>query len=67
MAYSLAQRWATTQTAQAEGTLLQLPQMWLQRWSWRRELATLDADQMRDCGLDPQAVYDEATKPFWRA
>ncbi|WP_315701458.1 MULTISPECIES: DUF1127 domain-containing protein [unclassified Bradyrhizobium] len=67
MAYSLAQRWATTQTAHGEGTLLQLPQTWLQRWSWRHELATLDNDQLRDCGLDPEAVRREATKPFWRA
>lgn len=67
MAYSLAQRWATTQTAHGEGTLLQLPQTWLQRWSWRHELATLDSDQLRDCGLDPEAVRREATKPFWRA
>ena len=67
MAYSLAQRWATAQTAHGEGRLLQLPQMWLQRWSWRRELATLDPHQMRDCGLDPEAVHHEATKPFWRS
>ncbi|MGJ4940596.1 DUF1127 domain-containing protein [Bradyrhizobium sp. HKCCYLS1011] len=67
MAYSLAQRWATAQTAHGEGTLLQRPQMWLQRWSWRRELTKLDTDQMRDCGLDPEAVRHEAAKPFWRA
>lgn len=66
MAYSLAQQWATPQTAHEAGTLLRLPQLWLQRWSWRTELAALDADQMRDCGLDPEEVRHEASKPFWR-
>jgi uncharacterized protein YjiS (DUF1127 family) len=66
MAYSLAQQWATPQTAHATGTPFRLPQIWLQRLMWRSELAALDVDQMRDCGLDPEAVRSEATKPFWR-
>ncbi len=49
------------------GGLLRLPGLWLARLSWRKELATLDAAQMRDCGLDPLQVHREATKPFWRA
>jgi uncharacterized protein YjiS (DUF1127 family) len=48
------------------GSLLGLPLLWLLRASWRRELAALDAERMRDCGLDPEAVHREATKPFWR-
>jgi uncharacterized protein YjiS (DUF1127 family) len=66
MAHSLAQRWAEPEVAHGTGISLRLPQLWLQRWSWRSELATLDADQMRDCGLDPEAVRIEASKPFWR-
>jgi uncharacterized protein YjiS (DUF1127 family) len=66
MAYSLAQQWATPQTAHRKGTPFRLPQIWLQRLAWRSELATLDADQMRDCGLDPEVVHSEANKPFWR-
>jgi uncharacterized protein YjiS (DUF1127 family) len=46
--------------------LLQMPLLWLQRSCWRGELAALDADQMRDCGLDAELVRREATKPFWR-
>jgi uncharacterized protein YjiS (DUF1127 family) len=29
-------------------------------------LKALDAAQLRDCGLDPDAVTREAMKPFWR-
>ena len=47
-------------------SLLQLPYLWLLRSSWRKELAGLDAQQMRDCGLDPLVVRREANKPFWR-
>src|SRR5262249_22252956 len=39
------------------------PLLWLQRLFWRSELKTLDAAQMRDCGLDPEAVAREAAKP----
>jgi len=42
------------------------PLLWLQRLLWRAELKTLDIAQMRDCGLDPEAVRRETTKPFWR-
>jgi uncharacterized protein YjiS (DUF1127 family) len=42
------------------------PLLWLQRLFWRNELKTLDLAQMRDCGLDPETVRREATKPFWR-
>ena len=66
MAYSLAQQWATPQTAHRAGTSFRLPQIWLQRLMWRSELAELDIEQIRDCGLDPEAVRSEAAKPFWR-
>jgi uncharacterized protein YjiS (DUF1127 family) len=45
---------------------MQLALLWLLRSCWRSELAALDAAQMRDCGLDPEAVRRETTKPFWR-
>ena len=32
----------------------------------RRELAGLDADQLRDVGLDPDMIRREIAKPFWR-
>jgi uncharacterized protein YjiS (DUF1127 family) len=43
-----------------------MPLLWLLRSCWRSELAALDVDQMRDCGLDPGTVRREAAKPFWR-
>jgi uncharacterized protein YjiS (DUF1127 family) len=46
--------------------LLYLPRLWIARASARKELLTLDASQMRDCGLDPMSVRREAIKPFWR-
>jgi uncharacterized protein YjiS (DUF1127 family) len=45
---------------------MRLPLLWLQRRSWRVELKALDPAQLRDCGLDPEAVAREAMKPFWR-
>ena len=47
--------------------LLRVLRLWLDRRAWRRELAALDADQMRDCGFNPVDVRIEAAKPFWRA
>ena len=47
--------------------LLRLLRLWLDRRAWRKELAALDAEQMRDCGFNPVEVRLEATKPFWRA
>jgi uncharacterized protein YjiS (DUF1127 family) len=45
---------------------MRLPLLWMQRRFWRAELKALDAAQLRDCGLDPDAVTREAMKPFWR-
>ena len=67
MANSLVERWAPPQPSDSIGTPLRLPRLWLQRRSGRKELAALDAEQMRDCGLDPETVRREATKPFWRS
>ncbi len=67
MTISLVERPAERRLPSAVGTLLQLPSLWLQRASQRKLLATLDARQMRDCGLNAVDVYREATKPFWRA
>ena len=47
--------------------LLRLLRLWLQRRAWRKELAALDAERMRDCGFNPVEVRLEANKPFWRA
>lgn len=66
MATSLVQRQAALRPPWTAGALLQLPYVWLLRFCWRKELAALDAEQMRDCGLDPREVYREVSKPFWR-
>jgi uncharacterized protein YjiS (DUF1127 family) len=55
-----------TFTTKGPAPLTRLPLLWLQRRSWRAELKALDAAQLRDCGLDPDAVAREAMKPFWR-
>ncbi len=66
MADSLVQHWAAPRPRGSFGALLGLPRRWIARASARKELATLDAEQMRDCGLDPVAVHREAIKPFWQ-
>ena len=53
-------------TTKGPAPLMRLPLLWLQRRFWRAELKALDAAQLRDCGLDPDAVTREAMKPFWR-
>jgi uncharacterized protein YjiS (DUF1127 family) len=67
MTISLVQRQAALRSPWSAGTLLQLPGLWLLRASRRKELAALDAEQLRDCGLNLVEVRREATKPFWRA
>jgi uncharacterized protein YjiS (DUF1127 family) len=67
MTISLVERQAERRPPWTAGPLLQLPSLWLQRSLQRKVLATLDARQMRDCGLNSLDVYREATKPFWRA
>ena len=64
MADSLVQDWAAPRPGGRLGALTRL--LWIERAGRRQELMTLDAAQMRDCGLDPMAVRREATKPFWR-
>jgi uncharacterized protein YjiS (DUF1127 family) len=66
MANSLVQPQAAPRPLWMAGALLRLPQLWLQRHIRRREMAALDIDQIRDCGLDPEVVRREAAKPFWR-
>jgi uncharacterized protein YjiS (DUF1127 family) len=66
MASSQVARWVAPRPLWSAGNLLRLPPLWLTRSSRRGELAALDADQMRDCGLDPDVVRREAAKPFWR-
>jgi uncharacterized protein YjiS (DUF1127 family) len=67
MTTSLVQWRAELQPLWTAGTLLRLPRLWLKRRAWRKELADLDAEQMRDCGFNPLDVQREAAKPFWRA
>jgi uncharacterized protein YjiS (DUF1127 family) len=61
-----ARRPAASRPLWSAWSLLQMPLLWLLRSCWRSELAALDIDQMRDCGLDPGTVRREAAKPFWR-
>lgn len=56
----------TTTKITAKNGTRRPPLLWLQRLFWRNELKALDAAQMRDCGLDPELVRREMTKPFWR-
>jgi uncharacterized protein YjiS (DUF1127 family) len=65
-AYAPAARWPAPRPLRAAGSLARLPLLWLTRHFRRGELAALDIDQMRDCGLDPEALRREAIKPFWR-
>jgi uncharacterized protein YjiS (DUF1127 family) len=64
---SLAPRRSTTPAVALVEAALHWPRTWLKRSSYRRDLAELDARQMRDAGLDPDLVRREAGKPFWRA
>jgi uncharacterized protein YjiS (DUF1127 family) len=65
-AYAPAARWPTPRPLRSAGSLARLPLLWLTRHFRRSELAALDIDQMRDCGLDAETVRREAAKPFWR-
>ena len=42
------------------------PGLMLHRWRSRRDLLALDAEQLRDIGLDWSQTRAEALKPFWR-
>ena len=37
------------------------------RWSSRRALLELTAEQLRDVGLTPGQAREEGLKPFWRS
>ena len=41
--------------------------VWIDRSRTRRELAELEDCQLRDAGIDPDFVWNEIRKPFWRA
>ena len=66
IANTQVRRWNAPRPLWPVADLLRLPLLWALRSSWRSELSALDADQIRDCGLDPDAVRCEAAKPFWR-
>ena len=40
--------------------------LWLRRLRWRHELSRLDADQLRDVGLNEAMIRREVEKPFWQ-
>lgn len=40
--------------------------LWLSRLRCRHELSRLDADQLRDVGLNEETIRREAEKPFWQ-
>jgi uncharacterized protein YjiS (DUF1127 family) len=67
MTIFIIERQTDVQPLWTAGTLLRLPRLWLERRAWRKELADLDTEQMRDCGFNPLDVGREAAKPFWRA
>ena len=66
MADSLVQERAAPRRRSWLRACLRQPMLWIIRVNARRELMNLDADQMRDSGLDPLEVRREALKPFWR-
>ena len=39
--------------------------LWLDRLQWRHELSQLDAEQLRDVGLNEAMIRREVEKPFW--
>lgn len=51
----------------AISSLVNLPRVWLWRLRCRHELTALTPAQMRDVGLDAEAVTRESRKPFWEA
>jgi Domain of unknown function (DUF1127). len=57
------ERLATDRLGSGAGLLFQ----WLRRWRDRHELANLDDTQLRDVGLNAEAVRRESVKPFWQA
>jgi uncharacterized protein YjiS (DUF1127 family) len=48
------------------GLIVATMREWHRRRMERRELASLDERMIRDIGLDPGAVYYEASQSFWR-
>jgi uncharacterized protein YjiS (DUF1127 family) len=53
--------------AAAISALTGLAGLFLWRVRCRRELSALTPEQMRDAGLDPEAVRRESRKLFWQA
>ena len=49
------------------GLIVATLRKWHRRRATRRELARLDERMIRDIGLDPGAVYYEASQSFWRS
>lgn len=51
--------------AAAISSVTGMVRLFLWRLRYRHELSTLAPEQMRDVGLDPEAVRRESRKPFW--
>jgi uncharacterized protein YjiS (DUF1127 family) len=49
----------------AVSSLTGAARLFLWRLRYRHELSALAPEQMRDVGLDPEAVRRESRKPFW--
>lgn len=60
----------TRHTERPPGTLARIVRtlgLWRARLRCRHELSALTPEQMRDVGLDAEAVRRESRKPFWIA
>lgn len=49
----------------ARGSFLARLRLWLDLWSERRALASLDPRMLADLGIDEHAARHEATRPMW--
>ncbi len=45
---------------------LELTQSWIDRYHQRKQLAQLDAEQLKDLGISAEQQRSEVAKPFWR-
>ena len=46
--------------------LFHIAAIWQMRWHGRRELGSLDDEQLKDAGISRLDALREARKPFWR-
>lgn len=65
--YSLNHARYTERPPGTLGRAVRLLGLWRGRLRCRHELSALSPEQMRDVGLDAEAVRRESRKPFWIA